>query len=155
MKTFPPTFILRHRKENLSKCSLRGLEKRKDLCFFTYPWKKPIPPLDKAIVLSINAPLLTEKDANLNLFLIDGTWRYAEKMLASLPQPLEKRSLPKVRTAYPRKQTGCEDPKRGLASLEALYLAYLITGRNPDGLLDFYYFKKDFLKYLNDSHYIF
>jgi pre-rRNA-processing protein TSR3 len=39
MSRFLPTIILRHKKENLKKCSLRGLEPREDLRFFTYPHK--------------------------------------------------------------------------------------------------------------------
>lgn len=152
MKTFPPTYILRHRKENLKKCSLRGLEQRSDMQFFTYPWKVEIPSLENVVVLALDAPPLSTKDADKHLFLIDGTWRYAEKMFASLPEPFEKRSLPHVQTAYPRRQPDCEDPTRGLASVEALYLAYLITGRDPSGLLDHYHFKERFLTQLLSNY---
>ena len=41
MAPFLPTIILRHRKENLKKCSLRGLETHKDLKFYTYPQHMP------------------------------------------------------------------------------------------------------------------
>lgn len=148
MKTeaFPPTFILRHRKERISKCSLRGLESRVDMRFFTYPLKDPIPSLTRHIVLTLDAPVLSKEDGDKGIFLIDGTWRYAEKMLASLPIPYEKRSLPPAKTAYPRKQTGCSNPKRGLASIEALYLAYVLLGRETEGLLDSYLFREEFLR---------
>ncbi len=147
MATFLPTIILRHRKENLKKCSLTGLEHRPDLRFFRYPdGLKSLPPLDQYIILDVSAPLFTEKDRDKGIFLIDGTWRYAEKMGLSLP-PLEKRSLPHhFQTAYPRKQTHCEDPSRGLASIEALYLAHLLTGKSTEGLLDHYYWKERFFQ---------
>jgi pre-rRNA-processing protein TSR3 len=143
-----PTLILRHRKENLKKCSLRGLEIRNDFRFIRYPCKV-WPDLTGYCLLTIDAPLLSEEDKNLGLFLIDGTWKYAQTMEKSLPKnvPLIKRSLPShFRTAYPRCQTACPEPERGLASIEALYLAFLLTGRPTQGLLDHYHWKEEFLK---------
>jgi pre-rRNA-processing protein TSR3 len=49
-------------------------------------------------------------------------------------------------TAYPRRQPDCPDPSKGLASIEALYLAYVILGKPPTGLLDNYYWKELFLE---------
>lgn len=139
-----PTIILRHRKENLKKCSLRGLEKREDFIFITYPYEK-LPSLENYIILKQDAPPLTLEDAPFGLLLIDGTWRYADVMARQIP-PHPARSLPKFKTAYPRKQTDCPDPETGLASIEALYAAFQITGRNTDGLLDGYYWKEEFLR---------
>jgi pre-rRNA-processing protein TSR3 len=60
---------------------------------------------------------------------------------------IERRSLPPgLITAYPRKQQDCPDPARGLASVEALFAAYTLMGRDTSGLLDNYYWKEDFLK---------
>jgi len=147
MNTFPPTIILRHRKENLKKCSLAGLELRKDLHFLTYP-TSPIPDLRGYILLALDSPILTPNDAAFGLFLIDGTWRHAQTMFRQLglPHRFEKRSIPpNYVTAYPRKQGDCPDPERGLASIEALYLAYALLGRSTDQLLDNYYWKESFL----------
>jgi len=143
---FPPTTILRHRRENLKKCSLRGLEPRADFRFFTYPGD-PLPDLSGYVLLTLGAPELSEQDAGRGLFLIDGTWRYAAKMAAAIPKEnLELRSLPAaLRTAYPRQQNDCPDPERGLASIEALFAAYKILGRDTAGLLDNYYWKDHFL----------
>lgn len=149
MDPFPPTLILRHRKENLKKCSLSGLEKREDFRFYSYPLQEELPDLSSYIVLTLDAPPLTEADKNLGLFLIDATWRYAKVMAKRLSGPFETRSLPShYRTAYPRVQTECEDPDRGLASIEALYLAYQILGRDTEGLLDRYYWKDAFTEKL-------
>lgn len=146
MDRFPTTIILRHRKENLKKCSLRGLEGRPDLTFLTYPWEQPQPDLSHTIVLTLDAPPLTIEDKGHPLFFIDGTWRYAEKMVASLNPPFLKRSLPThIRTAYPRRQDDCADPARGLATVEALYAAYAILGRDTHGLLDHYHWAEEFL----------
>lgn len=151
MPSFLPTFIIRHRLENLNKCSLRGLENREDLSFLRYPYKE-LPNLTGYIVLTLDAPPLTIEDSSRGLLLIDGTWRYAAKMIKPfLSQPhYIYRSLPgHFRTAYPRCQHDCPDPARGLASVEALFLSYKILGRDPSGLLDFYYWKENFLK-MND-----
>lgn len=150
MYRFLPTIILRHRKENLKKCSLRGLETREDLCFLTYPLD-PMPILKEQIILVMDAPPLTQNDQGHGLFLIDGTWKYAEVMQRQVQGQYIERSIPlHFRTSYPRKQTGCADPNRGLASVEALFIAYHILGYNTEGLLDYYYWKKPFLK-LNPS----
>lgn len=147
MNAFLPTTILRHRKENLKKCSLRGLESREDLHFLTYP-TDPIPFIQKGILLDLQAPLLSKEDRGHSFFLIDGTWKHAAVMSRQLPYPEKwvRRSLPsEFRTAYPRKQTDCIAPERGLASVEALYIAHLILGYETRGLLDHYYWKKEFL----------
>lgn len=143
MFTFPPTLILRHRRENLKKCSLRGLEGREDLRFFTYP-KDPLPDLSSYVLLTLDAPELSKEDRGKGLFIIDGTWRYAETMRRQLSRPhrFEMRSLPPTcTTAYPRRQ----DDERGLASVEALYVAYCILQRESLGLLNHYYWQEDFL----------
>jgi pre-rRNA-processing protein TSR3 len=140
------TFILRHRRENLKKCSLSGLEKHSALCFFTYP-VDALPNLSHALLLKVGAPPLTLADKDRDLLLIDGTWRLAQIMENQLPWKLEARSLPPhFRTAYPRRQTDCPDPEAGLSSLEALYIAHQILGRPCEGLLDHYYWKKLFLE---------
>ncbi len=144
-QSVPPTIILRHRKENLKKCSLRGLEEREDLIFLRYP-RETLPNLENYVILTMDAPELSCDDQDKGLFLVDGTWNYAEKMLKNIPL-LEKRSLPsQYKTAYPRKQTGCPDPETGLASVEALYISYQILHRDPAGLLDHYYWKEEFLQ---------
>jgi rRNA small subunit aminocarboxypropyltransferase len=147
MNLYPQTIILRHRRENLKKCSLTGLENREDFLFFTYP-KAHLPDLSHYVLLTLDAPVLTEKDKEYGLFLIDGTWKHAKTMFHSLTQPHRFicRSLPgHFRTAYPRRQTECPDRDRGLSSLEALYLAYRILGREAEDLLKNYYWQEQFL----------
>lgn len=153
MQSFPATYILRHRRENLKKCSLRGLEGRIDMVFGRYP-TAVLPPLNHYVLLALNAPELTEKEAGRGLLLLDATWRYAAKMqqfaiqeLAKSATPFIMRSLPSCwRTAYPRQQEDCPDPELGLASIEALYVAYRILGRPTEGLLDGYHWKELFFE---------
>ncbi|MBS0616137.1 MAG: hypothetical protein JSR58_06265 [Verrucomicrobia bacterium] len=142
---FPPTIILRHRRENLKKCSLSGLETREDMRFYTYP-KDSLPDVAGYVLLTMDAPVLTPADAGRGLLLIDGTWRYAAQMRRVVPEGIIERSLPsQYRTAYPRRQEDCPDPEKGLASIEALYVAYHILGRSTEGLLDCYFWKNGFL----------
>jgi pre-rRNA-processing protein TSR3 len=140
------TIVWRHRKENLKKCSLRGLESRKDFHFYSYP-NQALPDLSSYIMLTLDAPPLELKDGVFGLLILDATWRYAEDMTKRIePMQCLKRSIPShYRTAYPRKQTECIDPERGLASIEAIYIAYHIFGRDTAGLLDNYYWKESFL----------
>ncbi len=153
MQSFLPTIILRHRRENLKKCSLRGLEGEPGFQFFSYP--DPVLPNDLSgyFLLSMEGKPLSQEDALGGLFILDGTWRYAEKMFdnVSILKTLETRSLPsEFRTAYPRKQEDCAEPERGLASIEAIFVAYQMMGRDVTGLLDLYHWKRQFLE--KNSH---
>ena len=108
----------------------------------------------KYFILDFEGPVVNAGDAFCGFVLLDGTWRYAARMKENIPwlKEIPTRSLPTtIQTAYPRKQTGCALPERGLASIEALYVAYLMLGRDVDGLLDDYYWKEKFLK-INKLH---
>lgn len=145
MKHFCPTIVIRHRKEKLKKCSLRGLERRDDFLFYSYPLNH-LPLIEGYVLLSAQAPqVLCAEDSQRGLLLLDATWTLAEKMekVLFLPSTVERRSLPcGFKTAYPRRQ---HEPN-GLASIEALYIAYFLTGRNPEGLLDNYHWREHFLE---------
>lgn len=148
MQQLPKTLILRHKKENLKKCSLRGLEGREDCLFLKYPFES-LPPLDGYVMLVMEgAPLLSLEDREKGLLLLDSTWRYLPKMMKAVDNNalLEKRVLPShFQTAYPRTQEDCVDPARGLSTLEALFISYKILGRSTEGLLDHYHWKDQFL----------
>jgi pre-rRNA-processing protein TSR3 len=145
MQKYPVTIILRHRRENLKKCSLRGLESLPFFSFFTYP-KDHLPEESGYILLSLGEKELSYQDKDYGIYLIDGTWKLATKMDKTLPFQPEKRSLPKgFKTAYRRRQDDCKDPESGLASIEALYIAYVILKRDHKCLLDHYHFKDEFL----------
>jgi len=148
LHSYPRTAIWRHRKENLKKCTLTGLEKRHDLCFFRYPTQMPLSISGYVVLVPDGSLLNAIEDQNRGLLLIDATWRYAEKMRRQLlvEQNLVYRRLPSfLRTAYPRCQKGWVDPQRGLASIEALYAAYWILGYPLRGLFNHYYWSQQFL----------
>ena len=145
MNIIKKTIIFRHVRENLKKCSLRGLEGRGDMLFFSYP-QHTFFDRKEYILLTPDAPhSLSVEDRGHGLLLIDGTWRLAQKMAGNITieHPIRKRSLPvQFKTAYPRRQ----EESRGLASVEALYLAYWILDYGCEGLLDHYYWAKEFLE---------
>jgi pre-rRNA-processing protein TSR3 len=151
MQNYLPTYIIRHRKENLKKCSLRGIEQRKDCIFLSYPASE-LPSFQNYLHLSLEAEVeLSAGEQAAGLLLLDATWRYAEKMERAVAH-VPKRRLPlAARTAYPRRQTGCSDPLLGLASIEALAIAYHILGREFKTLLEGYYWREEFLR-LNGEH---
>lgn len=145
---FPKTIVIRHRKENLKKCSLSHLDRRTDTHFITYPFEE-LPNLEHHLMLVMEgAPLLSQEDKDFGILLLDSTWRYLPKMVQAVDRQVvvKKRCLPPhFATAYPREQKDCIDPNRGLSSLEALYIAYHLMGRNTEGLLDNYHWKEHFL----------
>ncbi len=115
--------------------------------------KSAIPPLDSYLVLDFEGPLLSKEDAGHGLIVLDGTWKLASKMKREIGalQGVETRRLPEgLSTAYPRRQEDCKEPERGLASIEALYAAYHILRWDTEGLLDHYYWKKQFLQKNSD-----
>ena len=143
------TLIIRHPREKLAKCSLLGLEERPDLHFVQFEREEP-PRCDGSLLLGFEGPRLSRADRDRPLLLIDGTWRLAGRIMrgwAGHIEAAEPRSIPSDWvTAYPRRQPDCPAPSRGLASVEALFIAYFLTGRAVDGLLEHYHWKDEFLE---------
>ncbi len=145
-----PTVIVVHPRERRAKCTVEPLRGRSDFAFFTFP--QPVTTdLTNYVQLVIGGPLLSSEDCGSGLLLLDATWRLAGRM-GPFFSHVPVRSLPPVRTAYPRKSSVYEDPAAGLATIEALYLALRILGRSVDGLLDHYHWKDQFLD-LNHSEF--
>ncbi|MCH9631880.1 MAG: hypothetical protein S4CHLAM6_01980 [Chlamydiae bacterium] len=148
MLDHPQTLIVRHRRENKKKCSLQPIVGRQDCHFFTYPGCS-LPHLENHILLGFDGLEISKADCNKGIILIDGTWKRAEIMEKELfdLKKVQVRSLPKnIYTAYPRRQPDCSNPELGLASIEALYVAYWLMERDVSGLLDGYYWKDLFLE---------
>jgi pre-rRNA-processing protein TSR3 len=142
--TYPPTVVVRDAHENPRKCSIVPLRGRADLRFFQYPLATR-PPLDGYVRLAAAGPELTAADRAGGLLILDASWRWAESMTrAFLDVP--PRSLHGYNTAYPRVSKRGTDPDNGLATVEALYVAYHILGRPTGGLLDHYRWAAQFLE---------
>lgn len=140
---FPPTIIVVHPRERRSKCSVEPLRGRDGFTFWTFP-KRGCEPLDGYVRLGFGGPLLTPADALSGLLVLDATWKYAERMerdYAAVPVL----SLLPWRTAYPRASKLFTDPAGGLATIEAMYAAYVQMGRDPAGLLEGYRWRAEFL----------
>ncbi len=143
--SYSPTIIVVHPKENRAKCSLEPLRGRPDLQFVTFSAKRLVELSGDYVRLAVDGPPLTEGDADKGILLIDGTWRHAVRMNASFSR-FPARSIHGFQTAYPRVSKLFMDPVGGLASIEALYIAYRILRRPTDGLLDAYFWRDKFLE---------
>jgi pre-rRNA-processing protein TSR3 len=140
----PITVIVRHPKENPKKCSVLPLKGRPDVLFLGYPVAR-VPPLEGYVRLAAEGPELSAADRDRGILLLDGSWRWAAAMTADFAH-VPPRALRGYRTAYPRTSKLGTDPDNGLASIEALYLAYHLLGRPTDGLLDDYRWAAEFLR---------
>jgi pre-rRNA-processing protein TSR3 len=144
MHNYPPTIVIRHPKENPRKCSILPLRERTDLVFLRYP-VKDAPALDGYVRLAADGPELTPADADRGLLILDGSWRWAGAMTCDFVH-VPPRSLHGYETAYPRISKLGTDPHHGLATVEALFVAYHILGRPTAGLLDQYHWADEFLR---------
>ena len=138
----PPTIIVVHPKERRKKCTVELLRGNPGFVFWKYP-KIGAEPLDGYVQLGFNGPQLSDADAGRGLLVLDGTWRFAatmEQEFADVPV----RSLPPWKTAYPRVSKMFENPADGLATIEAIYLAYKLLGRDTSMLLDEYHWADEF-----------
>ena len=141
---YPPTIIVRNSRENPRKCSVLPLKERPDLIFLGYPVARR-PRLEGYCRLAAEGEELSSRDAGLGLLLVDGSWRWAELMNRDFLD-VPTRALHGYQTAYPRRSKLGTDPDNGLASVEALFLAYHILGRPTAGLLDHYHWAAEFLR---------
>jgi pre-rRNA-processing protein TSR3 len=142
--TTPVTVIVRHPKENPKKCSILPLAGRADILLLKHPVKQR-PPLEGYVRLAAEGPPLSAADAGCGLLLLDGSWRWAAAMERDFLD-VPPRSLRGYRTAYPRASKLGTDPDNGLASVEALFVAYHLLGRPTAGLLDYYRWSEEFLR---------
>jgi pre-rRNA-processing protein TSR3 len=143
MAEFPPTIIVVHPREKRRKCTVEPLRGRAGFVFWTFPQPGP-ESLAGYVRLGLGGPLLTGADREAGLLVLDGTWKLAsaiEPAFAGLPVC----SLLPWRTAYPRTSKLFVDPAGGLATIEALYAAFVQMGRDPSGLLDGYHWRDEFL----------
>jgi pre-rRNA-processing protein TSR3 len=140
----PCTIIVRHPRERPQRCSVYPLKGRPGILFLDYPVAQR-PDLTQYIRLAAEGPPLSEADADRGILLLDASWRRADSMVQAFLD-VEPRSLSGWKTAYPRVSKLGTDPENGLASIEALYLAYHILRRDPTGLLDHYLWAEAFLQ---------
>jgi pre-rRNA-processing protein TSR3 len=141
---YPPTVVVRHPNEKPGKCSIWPLRDLEDFVFLVHPVKER-PALEGYVRLAVEGPELSKADAACGLLLLDSSWRWLGPMSREFLD-VPPRSLHGYRTAYPRRSKLFEDPVNGLASVEALVLAYHILGRPIAGMLDHYRWAEEFLR---------
>ncbi len=142
----PQIVVIRHPRENLKKCSLRGLESRENFAFFK---AKDGFLFDATgyILLQANAPEISEKDKDMPILLLDSTWALLPKVRNKICGKPILRGLPSsIKTAYPRVSKSGNDPQNGLATVEALFAALSLSGQRDESILQNYVFKDTFLQ---------
>ena len=97
------------------------------------------------VLLGMGGPALSRSDREQGLLILDGTWRLAGNMERDFTE-IPIRSLLPWKTAYPRVSKLYEDPAGGLATIEALYAAYVQMGRPAEDLLSNYRWREEFLE---------
>jgi rRNA small subunit aminocarboxypropyltransferase len=137
--------VVVHPKEKLSKCSAWPLRERSEFDFYRFPEER-VPDLGNCVRLGLGDELLSPADAGRTLIVLDATWRYAERMEAEYASVPVRGLPPEWKTAYPRSSKLFDDPQGGLATVEALYVAYQLLGRDPAGLLEGYRWRERFLE---------
>lgn len=139
-----PTIIVVHPKEKRSKCSVEPLRGRDGFRFWKFPSRGP-ESLAGYVRIGLGGRQLTPTDRDVGLLFLDATWRLAERMESEFAE-LPVRSLADWQTAYPRNSKLFVDPSAGLATIEAIYAAYIQTGRPTGDLLDSYQWRYEFLE---------
>jgi pre-rRNA-processing protein TSR3 len=139
-----PTIIVVHPRELRAKCTVEPLRGDARFAFWKFP-KMGSEPLANYVRLGYGGPIISPDDASRGLLVLDGTWKLAERMVPSFVE-VEVRSLPVLKTAYPRSSKVFFDPSDGLATIEAIYAAYKLMERDTTGLLDQYRWKDEFLR---------
>ena len=138
----PPTVIVVHPREKRSKCTVEPLRGRDDFIFWRFP-DRGTEPLDGYVRLGLDGEELSVADAGCGLLVLDGTWRLAQRMEPFFRE-VPVRTLPPWVTAYPRVSRLFEDPDTGLATIEAVFAAHTILGRDTSSLLDDYHWAEQF-----------
>lgn len=137
MRSDPRISILRDPREDPRKCSLRGLHGRPDVAFHRWRADRTWDAIGR-VLLAVGAPVLAPEDAAAGLLLLDCSWRRVPSLRRCLLGDPVERSLPPLRTAYPRTARAGTDPDAGLASIEALYAAVALLWGPDLTLLDGY-----------------
>lgn len=137
--------ILRDPHESPQKCSLMPLRGTSGIEFVTYEFGRRVDARGR-ILLHPDGAEITAEDRGQPLLVVDSSWRRLDKLLAVVDGAPERRRLPPLVTAYPRKSKTFADPARGLASVEALYAMLALLGEVRPELLASYRWKDEFLR---------
>lgn len=138
------TLILRDPRESPRKCSLTALRGAPGIRFVNFHRERRLAARGR-ILLHPEGEEFGPADRGKPLLLLDCSWRRIPALLATVDGEPERRRLPRLATAYPRKNREGTDPERGLASVEALYAALALLGEPRPELLAGYRWADEFL----------
>lgn len=153
-----PFLIVRDYKENRQKCTVSPLRGQDGFRFVDLPHPsrsstvETIPP---GILLSVDAPELQREDCKRLdagcVTLIDSTWARLSKVLQRVRLAPNETTLPRslprdVVSAYPRVSKLYDDPRAGLASIEAVFAVTVILGKPDLGVIEHYRWAAEFLE---------
>jgi pre-rRNA-processing protein TSR3 len=136
--------VLRDPRESAAKCSLTPLRGLPGLRFARYD---PAGRLEagERVLLHPDGEELGPADRGQDLLLIDCAWRRVPSLLRTVHGVLHPRRISGFTSAYPRRSKTRPDPARGLASIEALFVATLFLGEPRPELLAHYRWREAFL----------
>lgn len=153
-----PILVVRDHRENVRKCTLSRLEGTPGVSFIRAAPRAGRPvdlETGPGILLDVDGECLGPGDARFledggRIIVLDSTWARLPSLRRrlALPDPsrIALRSLPRgIVTAYPRVSKVREDPRAGLASIEALFAALFILGSPRPDLLAGYRWAEEFL----------
>lgn len=154
MRADPRIVVVRDPREGSRKRSLRGVHERPDVCVRRYEPERSWDATGR-VVLTVGAPEISSGDgtaalAPAGLVLLDCSWRRVSTLRRTLSGEIVERSLPPLRSAYPRVSRRGDDPVEGLASVEALFVAVALLWGPDLTLLDGYLHRDAFVA-LNPS----
>jgi pre-rRNA-processing protein TSR3 len=135
--------ILRDPRESAKKCSLTPLRGMRGIRFVSYDRDRRVA-VGTRVLLDPNGAEIGPADAGAPLLLIDCSWRRVGDLRAVVDGDLRPRRLPPLVTAYPRRSKTFDDPRSGLASVEALYAALVLLGDPRPELLAGYRWAAEF-----------
>lgn len=138
--------------ETANKCTIAPLAGRADFRLIRVQGRNALGPLKAPLLLHHQGQCLTQLKgslgASLGIASIDCVWRRLDVLLGRVvgPLPLLARIPEGFETAYPRSSERGTDPKGGLATIEAIFVASAILGQWDASLFSKYYFGRRFIE---------
>lgn len=138
--------------EKANKCTIVPLADRADFRLIRVKGPPKLGPLEATVLLHHEGECLTTLRQKMGVVsgiaAIDCVWRRLPVLHRRLaePVPVLARIPDGFETAYPRRSAKETDPSRGLATIEAIFIASALLGRPDTTLLAKYYFGAKFLE---------
>lgn len=144
--------VILDNSETPNKCTISPLSDRADFHLISVQANRILGPLRSHILLHHEGQCLTEIRTSLSpdvgIASVDCIWRRLDKLLARIARPLPQLArIPEgFVTAYPRRSENHSDPRGGLATIEAIFIARALLGQWDSTLLSRYFFGRKFIE---------